>query len=234
MTSCKEKWKKMPLHGSNIKSSLLWNWENFSVMNFNRSCSFQGFYCLFVTTGYDCSYLATFSLIPLSSSLTQKPQQSHKRIGWDYLAPLHQNDLPRGRFDWLKHGITASMAIFYAEEWKPTAMHQRSRFIIHIYTCSLWNIYTFTLFIYVLLLIYSPLAVFFIYVGRFACCVFLLLSYSFFAAHLVEKSSRELVMEVGGKEKERDSPNSKLYKDFLEFDFFFNIFFLLFEETYIV
>lgn len=135
-----------------------------------------------------------------------------------------KSDLPRGRFDWLKHGITASVAIFHAEEWKPTAMHQRSRFIIHIYTCSLWNIYTFTLFIYVLLLIYSPLAVFLIYVGRFACCVFLLLSYSFFfAAHLVEKSSRDLMTEAGGKEKERDGPNSKLFKDFLLLDFLYCI-----------
>lgn len=135
-----------------------------------------------------------------------------------------KSDLPRGRFDWLKHGITASVAIFHAEEWKPTAMHQRSRFIIHIYTCSLWNIYTFTLFIYVLLLIYSPLAVFLIYVGRFACCVFLLLSYSFFfAAHLVEKSSRVLTTEAGGKEKERDGPNSKLFKDFLLLDFLYCI-----------
>lgn len=110
------------------------------------------------------------------------------------------------------------MAIFNVEEWKPTAMHQRSRFIIHIYTCSLWNIYTFTLFIYVLLLIYSPLAVFLIYVARFAFCVFLLLSYSFFAAHLVEKSSRELMMEAGGTEKESDGPNSKLLKDFCLFN----------------
>lgn len=79
-------------------------------------------------------------------------------------------------------------------------MHQRRIFIIHIYTCSLRNIYTFTLFIYALLLIYSPLAVFFIYVGRFAFCIFLLLSYSFFAAHLVEKSSGELMIEAGVKE----------------------------------
>lgn len=87
---------------------------------------------------------------------------------------------PRGRFDWLKHKIPTSMAIFHAEEWEPTAMHQQGWFIIHIYTCSLRNIYTFTLFVYVLLLIYSPLAVFLIYVERFACCVFWLLSYSFF------------------------------------------------------
>lgn len=90
-------------------------------------------------------------------------------------------DLPRGRFDWLKHGIMTSMAIFHAEEWEPTAMHQQHWFIIHIYTCSLWNIYTFTLFVYVSLLIFSPLAVFLIYVGIFACCVFLLLWYSFFS-----------------------------------------------------
>lgn len=76
------------------------------------------------------------------------------------------------------------------EEWKLRAMHQRSRFIIHIYTCSLWTIYTFTLFIYVLLLIYSPLAVFLIYVGRFAFCVFLLLSYLFIycAAHFLDQN----------------------------------------------
>lgn len=101
-------------------------------------------------------------------------------------------------------------------------MHQRSTFIIHIYTCSQWNIYAFTLFIYVLLLICSPLAVFLIYLGRFAFCVFLLLSYSFFSAHLVEKSSRELMMEPGGKEN--DGPNSKLLKDFLLLDFFFVLF----------
>lgn len=89
-------------------------------------------------------------------------------------------DLPRGRFDWVKHGIATSMFIFHVEEWEPTAMRQQCWFIIHIYTCSLWNIYTFTLFIYVSLLIYSPLAVFLIYVGGFACCVFWLLSYSFF------------------------------------------------------
>ena len=111
------------------------------------------------------------------------------------------------------------MAIFHVEEWKPTAMHQLSTFIIHIYTFSRWNIYAFTLFIYVLLLICSPLAVFLIYLGRFAFCVFLLLSYSFFSAHLVEKSSRELMMEAGGKEKENDCPNSKLLKDFLLLDF---------------
>lgn len=65
---------------------------------------------------------------------------------------------------------------------------------------------------------------FLIYVGRFACCVFLLLSYSFFfAAHLVEKSSRVLTTEAGGKEKERDGPNSKLFKDFLLLDFLYCI-----------
>lgn len=180
-------------------------------MNLNRSCSFQGFYCLFVATGYDCSYLATFSLIPYSPHLWPRSPGSHTK-GLAEINLLHciKCDLPRGRFDWLKHGITASVAIFYA----PTAMHQRSRFIIHIYTCSPWNIYTFTLFVYVSLLIYLPPAVFLIYVGRFAC-VFLLLSYSFFAAHLVEKSSRELMMEAGGEEKERENHNGKLYKDFL-------------------
>ncbi len=71
---------------------------------------------------------------------------------------------------------------------------------------------------------------FLIYVGRFAFCVFLLLSYSFFAAHLVEKRSRELMMEAGGKEKESDGPNSKLLKDFLLFDFFFFLI-VLFTET---
>lgn len=182
------------------------------MMNLNRSCSFQGFYCLFVATGYDCSYLATSSLIPYSPHLWPRSPSSHTK-GLAEITLLHciKYDLPRGRFDWLKHGISASVAIFHA----PTAMHQRSRFIIHIYTCSPWNIYTFTLFVYMSHLIYLPPAVFLIYVGRFACCVFLLLSYSFFAAHLVEKSSRQLMMETGGEEKERENLNGKLYKDFL-------------------
>ena len=111
-------------------------------------------------------------------------------------------------------------------------MHQLSTFIIHIYTFSRWNIYAFTLFIYVLLLICSPLAVFLIYLGRFAFCVFLLLSYSFFSAHLVEKSSRELMMEAGGKEKENDCPNSKLLKDFLLLDFFVCVLFTKMEKVF--
>lgn len=45
----------------------------------------------------------------------------------------------------------------------------------------------------------------------------------FFAAHLVEKSSRVLTTEAGGKEKERDGPNSKLFKDFLLLDFLYCI-----------
>lgn len=141
-----------------------------------------------------------------------------------------KSNLPEGRFDWLKHGIAASVAIFHAEEWKPTALHQRSCFIIHIYTCSHWNIYTFTVFIYVLLLIYSPLAVFLIYLGRFACCVFSLLSYSFFAAHLVEKRSRELMMEAGGKDKKRMA----LIANFLKTLFWSSFCIVLFKETGIV
>lgn len=73
---------------------------------------------------------------------------------------------------------------------------------------------------------------FLIYVGRFAFCVFLLLSYSFFTAHLVEKSSRELMMEDGRKRS--DGSNSKLLKDFLLLDFFLKFFIVLFTETAIV
>lgn len=68
------------------------------------------------------------------------------------------------------------------------------------------------------------MAVFLIYVGRFAFCVFLLLSYSFFfPTHLVEKSSRELLMEAGGKEKESEGPSNKLFKDFLLLDLYWPV-----------
>lgn len=103
-------------------------------------------------------------------------------------------------------------------------MHQWSRFIIHIYTCSLWNIYTFTLFIYVLLLIYSPHGCVSHLCGQICLlCIFTIIIFIFFPTHLVEKSSRELLMEAGGKEKESEGPSNKLFKDFLLLDLYWPV-----------
>ncbi|TNN65194.1 hypothetical protein EYF80_024601 [Liparis tanakae] len=57
-----------------------------------------------MATGHDCGCLhGDFLGTPLPSSLTQKPQQSHKRIGGGLLCV--KKDRPKGKFDWLKHGI---------------------------------------------------------------------------------------------------------------------------------
>lgn len=111
-----------------------------------------------------------FAPVQQSSSPIWKPQQEHKGLTEITVRHRIKSDLPRGRFDWLKHGAAASVAIFHAEEARssaPTGQVHNT----YLYP-SLWNIYTFTLFIYVLLLICSPPAVFLIYVGRFACCVY--------------------------------------------------------------
>lgn len=102
----------------------------------------------------------------------------------------------------------------------------------YLYLQSVKHLYLYTFHLCVASYLLTPGCVSHLW-GQICLCVFLLLSYSFFAAHLVEKSSRELMIEAGGKEKESDGPNNKLLKEFLLLDFFI-FFIVLFTETEIV
>lgn len=56
-----------------------------------------------------------FAPVQQSSSPIWKPQRWRKGLTEITVCHRIKRDLPRGRFDWLKHSATASVAIFHAE-----------------------------------------------------------------------------------------------------------------------
>lgn len=78
-------------------------------------------------------------------SLTQKPQQSQKRIGWDYCAPLHQNDLPRGKFDWLKRSIRSCFPCGRMEAQSNAPAEQVHNTYLYLQSVDHLYLYTFHL-----------------------------------------------------------------------------------------
>lgn len=85
----------------------------------------------------------------------------------------------------------------------------------YLYLQSVEHLYLYTFHLCVASYLLTPGCVSHLCVQICLLCIFTIIIFIFFAAHLVEKSSRDLMMEAGGKEKERDGPNSKLFKDLI-------------------
>lgn len=142
-----------------------------------------------------------FLLIPLPSSLTQKPQQSHKRIGWDYCATLHQQRPAQGQI-WL--GKTRHPWLF--SMWKNKSLQQctsgaGSKYIFIPAACGTFIPLQFS-FICCFLSIHPWLCFSFMW-ADLPFVYFYYYHINFSAAHLVKKTSRELMIEAGGKEKKK-------------------------------
>lgn len=115
---------------------------------------------------------------------------------------------PRGRFDWLKHKIPTSMAIFHAEGWKPTAVLVHNTYL---YLQSVEHLYLYTFHLCVAPYLLTPGCV--SYLCRKICllCILAIIIFIFFPAHLLEGRSRE----IGDKETHWEGYTIKLFKDML-------------------
>lgn len=125
---------------------------------------------------------------------------------------MRKKDRPKGKFDWLKHGICCYFPCGKMEAHSNARVEQVQNTYLYLQSVEHLYLYTFHLCVASYLLTSGCVS----HLCGQICllCFFILLSYSFSAAHLVEKSPREL-MKAGGKEKERGDPNIKLLKDFL-------------------
>lgn len=84
-----------------------------------------------------------FSPVRHSASPNWKPLQLHKGLTQITVRHCIKSDLPRGRFDWLKHGTAVSGAVFHAEEARSSAptgqVHNTYLYLQslgHLYLCA--------------------------------------------------------------------------------------------------
>lgn len=130
-----------------------------------------------------------------------------------------KSDLPRGRFDWLKHGIAASVAIFHAEEARssaPTGQVHNT----YLYLQSVEHLYLYAFHLCVASYLLTPGCVSHLCGQICLLCIFYFSHIHFPPLPLCKKALGELVMEAGVKEKERDDSDGKL-SDFLLLHFLF-------------
>ena len=120
-----------------------------------------------------------------------------------------KNDLPRGKFDWLKHGIRGYFPCGRMEAHSNAPTEQVHN--TYLYPQSVEHLYLYAFHLCVASYLLTSGCVSHLCGQICLLCIFAIIIF-IFAAHLVEKSSRELMMEAGAKEKESDGPNRKLFK----------------------
>lgn len=64
-----------------------------------------GVHCILVATGYDCSCLVSFCSYHSPHLWPTSPSSRTKGLAEITVLHCIKNDLPRGKLDWLKHGI---------------------------------------------------------------------------------------------------------------------------------
>lgn len=89
---------------------------NFSIINLSANNFFWGGLLLICSQRQSLQLPGDFAPVQQSSSPIWKPQRWHKGLTEITVRHCIKRHLPRGRFDWLKHGSAASVAIFHAEE----------------------------------------------------------------------------------------------------------------------
>lgn len=134
-----------------------------------------------------------------SPRLWPRSPSSHVK-GLAEIIVLHciKNDLPRGKFDWLKHGIRGCFPCgrMAAHSNAPAEQVHNT----YLYLQSVEHLYLYTFHLCVAPYLLTPGCVFHLCWEICLLCIFTIIIFIFFAAHLVERSSRESMMEAGGNE----------------------------------
>lgn len=115
--------------------------------------------CIFIATGYDCTCLVTFSPYHSPRLWPRSPGSHTKGLAEITLLHCIKNNLPRGKFDWLKHGMRGYFPCgrMAANSDAPTVLVHNNTYL---YLQSVEHLYLYTFHLCVASYLLTPGCVF--------------------------------------------------------------------------